>query len=171
MFVLQRTTQMTDIQKIDNEIAKLANEHKLIADYVAKFSKGKSQKDKAFFSNLQSFFQFLKKDLLRHFELEELVIFPAAVNGAPSYETTLAVLHLQKDHGRLENQFNQLLGRESEMAPQKLNASLVKEMGNFFENLKNHAKYELTELFPAIDQHNQCKNLIEQYLDDLQSKP
>ncbi len=161
---------MTDIQKIDNEIAKLANEHKLIADYVAKFSKGKAKKDKAFFSSLQSFFRFLKKDLLRHFELEELVVFPAAVNGDPTYETTLAVLHLQKDHGRLESQFNQLLARESEMAPQKLNASLIKEMGTFFDKLKNHAKYELTELFPAMDQKPQCKNLIEQYLDDFKNK-
>ncbi|MGM0453385.1 MAG: hemerythrin domain-containing protein [Thermodesulfobacteriota bacterium] len=159
---------MQGSKNIDNAIAKLSQEHKLIADYVAKFSKGKSQKDKAFFAQLNQFIEFLKKDLLKHFELEEYVFFPAAVNGSPSYDTALLVLNFQKEHGILEKELEAILARQNEIGPGKLDAALLKSIGSFFEKLKVHAKRELIELFPLIDENDHCKSLVRQYLDEIQ---
>ncbi|MDZ7833204.1 MAG: hemerythrin domain-containing protein [Desulfobacterales bacterium] len=162
---------MTNVSKIDNTIAKLSQEHKLIADYVAKFSKGKAEKDKTFFAQLNQFIGFLKKDLIKHFELEEHVFFPAAINGSVSYDTALVVLGFQKEHGILEKELEAILSRENEIAPGKVDAALIRDLSSFFEKLKVHAKRELIELFPLIDENSRCKALVKQYLDTEKAGP
>ncbi len=160
---------MTTDNSIDNVIARLSGEHKLIADYVVRFSKGVAQQDEAFFSKLHEFFDFLKKDLLRHFEMEELVFFPAAVDGAASYDTTLMVLHFQKEHGILEKELEWMLEQKHRFAPGQTDAALIETVTHFFERLKVHAKRELIELFPLIDADRRCKAMVKRYLEEFRT--
>lgn len=160
---------MTADQNINNVIARLSNEHKIIADYAVKFSKGRARADAEFFSGLHSFLDFLKKDLLNHFETEEMVFFPAAVNGSAAYETTLLVLKLQKDHGMLEKELEHVLALRDKAAPGKADPVLINTLGVFFDSLKLHSKREFMELYPLINEDRRCKLLVKQYLHDMRS--
>jgi len=158
------------VQNIDNIIAKLSREHKLISDYVVKFAKGKLSMDEGFFSGLDAFLDFLKKDLLNHFELEEMVFFPAAAIGAASYDTTLMVLSFQKDHGILEKELENILARKEKAGKGKTDPELIEILSGFFSALKVHAKREFVELYPLIDSDPRCKTLVKQYLQDLRTE-
>lgn len=154
---------MTQIRNIDNAVLKLSKEHQIIADYVIWFSKNMENPDPAFEEELHSFLAFLKKDLEHHFRMEELLFFPAALNGDPSYTTSLLVLNLQKEHGVLETRLKFVLAMEKSLKDKKNRAAALKKIGVFFEHLKNHARQEITELFPLINENEQCLALLQQY--------
>jgi iron-sulfur cluster repair protein YtfE (RIC family) len=154
---------MTEIFNIDNPVLKLSKEHQLINDYAVRFSKNKKNPDEAFLKDLQTFLSFLKKDLERHFRMEELVLFPAAINGIPSYATTLLVLNLQKEHGMLENELKTILALEKHIKEESGRQKILSKTGKFIEDLKNHARVEMTELFPMIDASGKCMALLNEY--------
>jgi iron-sulfur cluster repair protein YtfE (RIC family) len=160
---------MSSIPSVSNIIAKLSGEHKIITDYVVKYNEKLKQKDEEFFNTLNEFLDFLKQDLLKHFEIEELVFFPAAILGAPSYETTLMVMSLQKEHGSLEKQLQLLIKelKDSGVTRDRFNDMGQELFKNFFEQLKIHAKRELIELFPMIDENPRSRSLIKSFAEEL----
>ncbi len=154
---------------IDNAVLKLSKEHKLINDYAVQFSKNRHNPDTAFMDDLKSFLSFLQKDLKKHFRLEELIFFPAALNGEPSYETSLLVLNLQKEHGILEMRLKALRTSEKRLQEEKDRDKILREISNFLETLKDHARIEVRELFPMIDANKKCMALLKQYAVDVPS--
>ncbi len=159
---------MADGQKVANAIALLSKEHKLITDYMAKFEKNKKDKNAHFFSELSSFMSFLEKDMRHHFEIEEKAFFPAAVNGAPAYDTSMVVLSLQKDHGKLETLLSDLLKKKDRISSARIDDALINELTEFLNTLKIHAKRELIELFPLMNESIKCRTLLIQYLNDME---
>jgi len=153
---------MSDFVNVDSAVAKLSKEHKIINDYVGKFVKGKKEKKPGFFDSLNNFVNILERDLKKHFEMEELAFFPAAIQGANDYNTTLTVLALQKDHGALEKQLEVVISIMED--PVKINDEKIEVLDNFFNYLKIHAKREFTELFPLIEQEIKCKTLLMKYI-------
>ncbi len=159
---------MKKIQNIESSIAALSDEHKLISDYVAKFAKSKKTKDAAFFSELSSFVAFLEKDLHSHFELEELAFFPAVLNGAPAYDSTLIVLALQKEHGIIETRLELILQNREAIAAGRIDDPVIDQIEGLLQILNIHAKRELTELFPMISESIKCRTLLLGYINDMQ---
>lgn len=156
---------METVYKIDNEVAKIAKEHKIITDYVVKFNSSLKNRDKAFFKGLAGFFDFLAKDLRGHFLFEEMVIFPAAIAAEPAYENILMVMSLQKEHGALEENLDALIIELNDLKlnRQKLTNELINQIKIFFDALKAHAKQEMTDLFPMVDATPRARALVEQY--------
>jgi iron-sulfur cluster repair protein YtfE (RIC family) len=154
---------MTEILNIDNAVLKLSQEHKLIIDYAVKFSRNRKNPDPAFLDGLESFLSFLRKDLTRHFKIEELVFFPAILNSDPSYMTSLLVLNLQKDHGSLENRLKTILALEKRLKEEKRREKMLEKIGHFLDDLKDHARREIQELFPVMDANESCMALLEEY--------
>ncbi len=156
---------MNEIYNVNNMVAKIAKEHKIITDYVVTFNKSLKNQDKEFFKGIASFFDFLEKDLLQHFRFEEVVIFPASIVGEAKYGNILMVMTLQKEHGILENQL-QLLKSELnalKVNRQKLTNELIEKIRLFIDDLKTHAKREMTDLYPMIDANPKSKDLLEVY--------
>ncbi len=160
---------MADIRNIDNAILKLSKEHQLINHYAARFTTNQKKPDPAFLEDLPSFLSFLEKDLKKHFRMEEILFFPAALNGDPSYETSLLVLHLQKEHGILETRLKTVLAAGKRVQQGKDAALAFQKIGAFFEVLKNHARLEITELFPLIDKNKNCTALLKRYAHEVKS--
>ena len=100
---------MDGIYNIDNMVAKTSQEHLIITKYIAEFNSKYKNRDKEFFKGIASFFDFMEKDLLRHFRFEEVVIFPASMMGDSKYGNVLMVMSLQKEHGIIENQLQVLM--------------------------------------------------------------
>ena len=156
---------METVYNIDNQVAKIAKEHKIITDYVVKFNNSLKNRDKEFFKGISGFFDFLAKDLRGHFLFEEMVIFPAALAGEPAYENILMVMGLQKEHGALEENLDALIFQLNELktSRQKLTNELINQIKAFFDTLKAHAKLEMTDLFPMVDANPKSKALVEKY--------
>jgi iron-sulfur cluster repair protein YtfE (RIC family) len=160
---------MADIDNINNMVAKISKEHKIITDYVIVFFEKIKKKDKEFVDGLNEFVNFLKKDLLRHFNIEELVFFPAAILGAAAYESTLMVMNLQKDHGALEKQLQAIieLSKNADLSQESLNQAMIASLETFFKQLKIHVKREMIELFPMIDENPRSRSLLKSYAAEL----
>ena len=160
---------MAEIQNIDNAILKLSKEHQIIADYVVRFSRNMKNPDPTFQEELQSFLSFLKKDLTNHFRMEEILFFPAALNGDPTYTTSLLVLNLQKEHGVLETRLKSIQAMEKRLKEKNWSDDALQKIGDFLEDIKNHARKEVTELFPLIDENEKCVALLKEYAAELKA--
>ena len=160
---------MEGIYNINNKVAKIAKEHEIIIKYVVEFNKKLKTRDKEFFKGIVSFFDFLEKDLLRHFRFEEVVIFPASLIGESQYGNTLMVMTLQKDHGTIENQLQVLMSeiKDLKASHEKLSNELIDKIKVFFELLKTHTKREMTDLYPMIDVNTKSKSLLEVYIKEM----
>jgi iron-sulfur cluster repair protein YtfE (RIC family) len=153
---------MSDFVNVDGVVAKLSKEHKIINDYVGKFAQDKKEKKPGFFDSLKNFVAMLERDLKKHFQMEEMVFFPAAMQGANDYNTALTVLSLQKDHGALENQLEAAVLIMDD--PLKINDEKIDVLDTFFNYLKIHTNRELTDLFPLIEQDIKCKTLLMKHI-------
>jgi len=160
---------MSEIHNVDNMVAKIANEHKIVIDYVAKFNKKHKEKDEQFFNELPSFFSFLEKDMLKHFMYEEVVIFPAAILCNNQCGNALLVLTLQKDHGMIEDQLTLLKTEVDSLESSKAKPSdeLIDKIRVFFDLLKTHCRREMTDLYPMLDSNSKFKALLGIYTKEL----
>jgi len=155
----------------DNIVARLAREHQIINRYVKDFENKFAINDpNILFAKLSDFSKAMERELVRHFELEELIFFPAALIGNPDYNTTLLVLKLQKEHGALERDLETICRfvNSGVQDHDRINPILLKKINRFFDILKIHARTELTELFPLIDSTPASKKLLDQFAADLQ---
>ena len=160
---------MEGVYNINNQVAKLSQEHILINKYVSEFNKNFKTRDKDFFKGLANFFSFLEKDLLAHFRFEEVVIFPASLVGESTYGNVLMVMTLQKEHGILESQFQSLKSdlQNLKMTQTPLTNETIDKIKLFFDSLKNHAKREMTDLYPMLDANARSKALLEIYAKEM----
>jgi len=145
---------MPELYNIDNPVLKISNEHKIITDYVSRFSKNRENPDPAFEKDLQSFLKFLT----------------AALNGDPSYATSLMVLNLTREHGIFETRLKAIQAVEKRVDEEMRKTALMEKIGNFFDDLKDHARREIIELFPLIDANARCTALLKQYIQEVQSQ-
>lgn len=160
---------MDGIYNIDNMVAKTSQEHHIITKYIAEFNSKYKIRDKEFFKGIAAFFDFLEKDLLRHFRFEEIVIFPASMIGESKYGNILMVMSLQKEHGMIENQLQVLMTEIKDLKTShgKLSNELIDKIKLFFDALKAHCKREMTDLFPMIDANAKSKALLEIYIKEM----
>jgi hemerythrin-like domain-containing protein len=162
---------MNEVNNIINTMTKISKEHKIITDYVSLFNTKLKEKDREFFEGLNAFIGFLKKDLLKHFHMEELIFFPAAILGERAYDTTLMVMNLQKDHGILENQLKSLIDdiKDRKLNPENIEDELMEKIKGFFDALKIHAKREFIELYPMINENPRSKALMKSYFEEIKN--
>lgn len=160
---------MDGVYNINNQVAKLSREHILINQYISEFNKNFKAKDREFFKGIATFFDFLEKELLGHFRFEEVVIFPASLVGESTYGNVLMVMTLQKEHGILETQFEALKSEIRNLRQNKapLTNETIEKIKLFFDSLKNHAKREMTDLYPMVDANAKSKALLEVYAKEM----
>jgi iron-sulfur cluster repair protein YtfE (RIC family) len=163
---------MSSTDNINNMAAKLAQEHKIITDYIAKLTEKLKTNDKEFFSELSAFISLLEKDLFQHFEMEEKVFFPAAIMGAAAYESTLMIMQFQKDHGALEKQLQWLIetSKTSGINSAAMGAVVIESLKDFFTRLKIHVKREMIELFPMINENPRSRSLLKSYAEEFKNR-
>jgi len=160
---------MNKIFNITNMSSKLAKEHKIVIEYISKFNNKLNQKDKNFFMELDTFLNFLEKDLHQHFELEEIIFFPSAILCIQKHDITRMVYDLQKDHDDIRKQLQRLLTEYKDLKQtKKSRQKLLKKIIGFFDLLKNHCKREMAEFYPMLDESTHCRELLIQHAEEMQ---
>ena len=160
---------MTDVYNIKNQVEKIAKEHQLINNYIVTFNKAYKTKDPEFFKGLVKFFKFLEKDLLAHNRFEEVVVFPAFIVGETTYTNVLLVTGLQKEHGILEEQLGHLAQEVRRVAKsgESMTNKLMGKIKNFIDLLAVHAKREMVDLFPAMNENSKAMALLRVYIKEM----
>ena len=70
----------------------------------------------------------------------------------------------------METRLKAILSVEKRLDDAKGRKSLLEKIGDFFNDLKDHARREITELFPLIDANRQCMALLKQYADEVKAE-
>ena len=127
-------------------------EHEQLVDYAARLDRLLlARRADELFATVGEITAFLRHELWGHFRNEETLIFPAALLALPSFEMTQLVLGLQRDHGALWAQAESLVGRLTlqSTAPSAI-MGYAAEVKSLVDRLQQHARVELSELFPRI---------------------
>jgi iron-sulfur cluster repair protein YtfE (RIC family) len=160
---------MSEILNIKNQVGKIAKEHQLINNYVVTFNKAYQTQDPEFFKGLVKFFKFLEKELLAHFRFEEIVVFPAFIAGEASYDNILMVTGLQKEHGILEERLEYLIQEIRRIATsgKPMTNKLMSRIKKFIDLLSVHAKRELVDLFPVMNENVKSMEMLKVYIKEI----
>jgi hemerythrin-like domain-containing protein len=158
---------MSEKKKVNEQFLRLSMEHTLIIEYIGSFEKIIRKSNTAgSFPEFKKVMKVFKKDILDHFNLEERVLFPAALACLTSLEIVDTVLSLQKEHGYLERDLDSLYGhiRKQERTMQTLSVNLVSLLKAFTRMLKNHAQIEIESVFRPMDENRRCGRILRGFI-------
>jgi len=154
-------------KKVDEQFLRLSMEHTLILDYINTFEKILHESSTPFsFPELLNTLKKFKKDLQDHLNLEERVLFPAALSCLSSLEIVDTVLLMQKEHGYLERDLEtlqhliQLKPRTTKIFPQ----NILDRLKGFTGLLKKHAQIEMESIFRPMDESRRCGRILKGFI-------
>ena len=100
---------MSEAKDINNMVLRISNEHKIIFNYVVRFDKGLSSGD---YEQARALIRLLatpmQLEMNKLFQLEEKILFSAALLSRPESAVVELVLVLQKEHGFMKRDFQRL---------------------------------------------------------------
>lgn len=153
-------------EKIRQAVEKQSREHEHIFLKAAHFDRSLLENRYSdIYVMIRSLTSLMELDLMKHFDQEEQLFYPAALLGVPDYEMTQLVLALQKDHGMLIREFE--LIRDEAVRMQEghaLDEKLVQRFKEFLAHLQNHARWEADIFFPKLDKSAEAHAAMEAIL-------
>jgi len=157
---------MSAQKKVDEQFLRLSMEHTLIYDYIHMFEKMLCESSsKISLQKLPDTLKKFKKDLLDHFNLEERVLFPAALSCLYSLEIVDTVLLAQKEHGYFERDLDLILGIMKKKSSKSAQSDdLYERLKVFTQHLKNHAIIEMESVFRPMDESRKCSRLLKGFI-------
>ena len=155
-------------KQFTNAFLQISKEHKIVKEFITDFKSLIDAGPQA--GNLQTLkdkTKILKEDLFEHFQLEEQVLFPAALLAMPSVELADRILLLTREHGAFERDvmtLKQIVACHPEKDP-NIPQNTLDFLVTFVENLESHTRIEMDELFPRMDQNKKCTEVIRDFVD------
>jgi ribosome-associated translation inhibitor RaiA len=149
----------------NNFVLARSREHKFILETMAQLE------EVLRISSLQELIPQLKKiiepfrdQVMLHHELEEQVIFQAALEAIPSARIVSLVLRLQKEHGIFSAAIDSILFNLWHVEIDDiLRRKIEKEVNQLALMIKKHSLAEVKELFPLLSNNGHCCELIVRY--------
>ena len=158
---------MSTQKKVDEQFLRMSMEHTLILDSIRSFEEILSKPGAPqSLLNLKEEMKTFETDCRDHFNLEEEVLFPAALACLSSLEIVDTVLLMQKEHGYLERDLEGLLILIQNQ-PKKMSAipeQLKDSMKSFCSLLKKHADVEMEDLFRPMDESRHCRKFLKGFV-------
>ena len=107
--------------------------------------------------------------MLSHFRFEEVVVFPAFIIGENTYGNSLMLLGLQKEQGVLEQQFESLVQEVKNIISSggALDEQTIYEIKKFIDLLAVHAKREMVDLYPAMNESAKSNAMFKIYIKEM----
>lgn len=154
---------MTNME--NNYVLARSKEHKLILETLGELESvlHLSSRDELV-TKLKSIIETFQKRILIHQQMEEKVIFQAALEVLHSEKIVALTLRLQKEHGQFTATIESLIFKIWNM---DFNDNLLMRLSNELKDLttaiKKHSLTEVKELFPILSNNLRCKQLIDKY--------
>jgi iron-sulfur cluster repair protein YtfE (RIC family) len=173
------------VMRIDNVVLTLSKEHKIINDYVIEYRKMLENPDHDLqVQDLDTLFDLMERDLIRHFQFEEQIIFAAVLAGEQNSTIVNTVDVLQREHGVMLEQLNSLIADLKMLLKEQQNVehdSTEKDVLNgsathakptpirgkidsFMDLMKKHARNEIENIFPVIDSDHEKMSCLNELL-------
>jgi hemerythrin-like domain-containing protein len=149
-------------KKVTEAFLKLSMEHTQVLDHLQQLQAILNGKKTGMGKQLAKEAALFTKDMRKHFELEEMVLFPTAMICIPELENIDRVLVLQKEHGVFETEIEALLQVLANPAQMKKRPSdaLIRRVQALIRRLKRHADIEMLDLFPRLDDSRRAQKII-----------
>ena len=155
MFMIKR--------KVDAQYLKASQEHTIVYEYLDTLrSRINDEHAEAGLPQLKETLHAFEKAIQDHFELEEQALFPAALTCLPDLDVIDTVLCLQKEHGHLERDLDNILTLLQNQPSDKIAIppKLIDNLKKYIELMDTHAHEEIDLLFNKMDQPKACQKLI-----------
>lgn len=149
---------------VNNPILALSGEHRFIFEQIGRLEGVFAMDDgKAAACQLATIEPALMPFLLRHFRLEEEILFSGALEALPVGSIIRVVLQLTREHGELARWASELFtwARSGASVEATVWQARRQEAKAFSDLTRRHAQVEVTDLFPKISGNPRCCQLIE----------
>ncbi len=155
-------------KKFTDAFLQLSKEHIIYQQYINQLNDLIQEgTDVGNFNLLKKIVLNIKNDLLDHFQLEEQVLFPAALLSLPSVAMADQILYLTREHGAFERDTETLIQivkcqpGDNPDIPQLL----IDFLKTYTDNLDKHARTEMEDLFPKLDEDKRCIEIIRDFVE------
>lgn len=154
---IQNLQVETDTQ--EDIVLRVSGEHKLIAQYVVLLQEMLNKIEAPELSACITLLSLMKKELTAHFYLEEKVFFKICLAHLPEKEHPF-ITTLTQEHALLTYMLDEIKQGIHQASEQKKawGAPLRESIQKFINDLRNHAKKEITDLFPLLEAHAEAKS-------------
>lgn len=139
---------------IGNVVLTLSKEHKIISNYVIECRNMLERKGHdCDVKDLVILFEFMDKDMVRHFRFEDEILFEAALTGEQNPDMAGLVETLKNDHSMIKQKIRDVRTLLESLVSknEKLDQPTVEKIDRLMALVKSHARNEMVNLFPAID--------------------
>lgn len=153
-------------KKVDGRFLKISREHEIINKYLQSFQEIIDQGMLAdTFSVVTDQMKTFRQDIENHFEVEELFLFPTALLCIPSVPMIDLILRLQKEHGMFLKDVERIeeLVRSQPEGDKQIHELLFTMIENFTGLMEQHARDEMNDLFPQLDDNKRAQEIIKDY--------
>lgn len=150
--------------KFDQAFLKVSKEHTIMQDYGAEIARVIAEDDCA---ELQRITKNIRSDFEDHFQLEEKIIFPAALLCLSSLEISDLIISLTKEHGLFECDIQTIVQFvDCEAKNNTISSELKTYLEDFVSRLEAHGKREMEDLFPRLDNDKRARQIIQDLLSE-----
>ena len=153
---------MFGTKKVDEKFLKASKEHIIIYQHIEAFQKIiEAENKEGLFISLKNALEAFKKDIQAHFELEESVLFPAALTCISSLETCDQVLKFQKEHGYFEKDLQSIRQKMhvQDEGEKNVPEDILNDLADLLKGFKTHALAE-SNLYSQMDREKACQRLM-----------
>lgn len=146
----------------DQAFLRVSKEHAIMQEYVSDLRQVVESND---CRKLQKITENIRADFEDHFQIEEKIIFPAALLCLTTLETADLIITLSKEHGLFECDVQTIIQFvDCESKNNSISTELKVFLEGFINRLEKHAKREMDELFPKLDTDKRAQKIIQDLL-------
>lgn len=145
------------------KLVRLAQEHKVIIDFIARFDRLISTESYSQLGQLiKSIYTFLEHDLQKHFMLEEENIFPVALEYYNTVEMKRLIDTLEEQHLNISNDLTSIINmiKSSKWVTYSGKEEYIKRINIFLNKMRVHIKLELDKLYPQLESNDKIIETI-----------
>jgi hemerythrin-like domain-containing protein len=145
--------------KQTDPLFRLIKEHEKVSEFLEDMREVMSfLHDKEAWSKLKPIEDFFQERIVKHFEFEEKIVFPAILSKAAAPETIKLILELQREHGiiltKLE-EFQRIASKSVIPPDEKTEAELNLVARKIIDMLLMHASKEDDHMLPILEKNKQ----------------
>jgi|GEM_PF-2157731 len=151
-----------EIEEMENVLLKISGEHKVITHFVVGLQDMMKDHDpSAEPAEYEAILNLMKKDLTTHFEIEEKIYFKIGLTHMPAEHHGL-ITELTNEHEDMREKLDRIIDfiEECSRTNAPVNKNLKALLTELLEQIKEHARKEITDLFPFMEENGDVKSKL-----------